>query len=156
MALYTNQSGNLKEVKENPFKLEKDILLQDIRSERDTPRQVCQLNFAKALYGTHPYGRSGLGTEETVRELTTQDLRDFYRSYIHQGAVVISSVGNFDKTLWETEMAELIHQLPQTGKMASPATPVLTKKDLTLVVEKKQPLQQSHLLIGFVGPNLHN
>ena len=141
---------------ETEFQIEKDIQLQDIRSEKDMPAQLYQLNFAKALYGDHPNGRSSLGTESTVQKLTPQHLQDFYQKYIHQAGVVVSSVGHFDKSRWENELSELIHQLPQSGPELSKPVPVAPIKQLSIAFETKQPLHQSHLLIGFHGPNLKN
>jgi len=141
---------------EHEVELEKDIQIQDIRSEKDTPGQICQINFAKALYGEHPYGRSGLGTEASVKQLTSKDLLSFYKDYIHKNSVVVSTVGSFDKTRWESEISDLIHQLPQNGKKPQAPLSVKPHKELSIVLEKKQPLQQSHLLIGFLGPNLRN
>ena len=141
---------------EDEFETEKNILLQDIRSERDLPAQVCQLNFMKALYGDHPYGRSSLGTLETVSSLTTEDLKTFYKNYIHQSGVVVSSVGYFDKTKWETEISELIHQLPKGGIQTGRTQPISAAKELSVVCETKQPLHQSQLLIGFLGPDIKN
>ena len=141
---------------EDEFEIEKNILLQDIRSERDMPAQVCQLNFAKALYGGHPYGRSGLGTLETVGSLTTQDLRKFYDSYIHQAGVVVSTVGSFDKSRWETEISEIIHRLPSGGAKLVQPDRLVPSRELSVVCETKQPLHQSQILVGFLGPDLKN
>ncbi|NBX92387.1 MAG: insulinase family protein [Proteobacteria bacterium] len=141
---------------ENEFEIEKEILLQDIRSERDTPGQICQLNFMQALYHHHPYGRSSLGKLDTVSSLTSKDLRDFYRNYIHQSEVVVSTVGHFDRGAWEKEIAEILHSLPQTGKKITPTLPITENNRLSVVLEKKEPLSQSHMIIGFLGPSLHN
>ena len=139
---------------DSEFELERDIQLQDIRSERDLPGALCQMNFAKSLFGDHPYGRSHLGTEATVKQLTAQDVRGFYRDLVHQSGVVISTVGNFPKGSWENELSGLIQQLPQGGKQLSQPMPIRKHEALTIAFEKKQPLQQSHLMIGFLGPNI--
>lgn len=141
---------------ETEFQIEKEILLQDIRTERDMPGQLCQINFMKMLYGEHPYGRSGLGTENTVKALTPQDLKGFYQDYVHQSGVVVSTVGNFEKNRWESEISELLQQLPVNGKTASKGQTIQAPRNLSISLEKKVPLQQSHLLIGFLGPSLHD
>lgn len=136
------------------IEIEKNLLLQDIRSERDMPAQVCQLNFQKLIYGQHHYGRSSLGTENTVKNLGETQLRNFYHSYIHQGGVVVSSVGNFEKNRWEMELSEILQQLPLTGTPLKKTDPPKPQQSLKVALDVKQPLQQSHLLIGFLGPNL--
>jgi zinc protease len=139
---------------EREIETEKNLLLQDIQSERDMPAQVCQLNFQKLIYGEHHYGRSGLGTEGTVKTLGQTQLRAFYQSYIHQGGVVVSSVGNFEKNRWEMELSEILQQLPVTGTPLKKTDTPKPQQSLQVAIDVKQPLQQSHLLIGFLGPNL--
>lgn len=141
---------------EKEIETERTLLIQDIRSERDMPAQVCQLNFQKLLYGDHPYGRSGLGTEETVKSLTASDLRTFYQSFIHQGEVVVSTAGNFEKNRWEMELAEILQQLPISGKKSRAAQNIKANSEMKVSLEVKQPLQQSHVLVGFLGPSLKN
>lgn len=139
---------------EKEIETEKNLLLQDIRSERDMPAQVCQLNFQKLLYGSHHYGRSSLGTETTVTNLGAPQLRTFYQNFIHQGGVVAASVGNFEKNRWEMELSELLQQLPATGATPKKMEAPLSQRALQIALEVKQPLQQSHILIGFLGPGL--
>jgi hypothetical protein len=54
MALYTNQTGKLKEVKEKPFKLEKDIqkvfeenlsAIMGLKLKLTTSRHICSKQF---------------------------------------------------------------------------------------------------------------
>lgn len=135
----------------NELETEKQLLLRDILSERDSPGNVCHINFVKALYGDHPYGRSSLGKKEDVEKVTQEDLLKFYKQFIHQGNVVISSVGNFDPELWEEELATLIEQLPKSGATPKKVLAVPDIQEMKIEIATKQPLFQSHLLIGFLS-----
>jgi zinc protease len=88
--------------------------------------------------------------------LTTQDLRKFYDSYIHQAGVVVSTVGSFDKSRWETEISEIIHRLPSGGAKLVQPDRLVPSRELSVVCETKQPLHQSQILVGFLGPDLKN
>lgn len=136
---------------EDEFQTEKNILLRDILSERDSPGNVCQLNLMNAIYGNHPYGRSALGTEQTVEKLTRADLQRYYSDYVHQGKVVISTVGAFHKDSWEGELQRMIEQLPKSGKPVTPALVPESIKHLQIIAEQKNPLFQAHVLVGFLS-----
>jgi zinc protease len=136
---------------DHEFQIEKELTLREIFSEKDSPAQLCHLNFMNALYGEHPYGRSSIGTKTTVESLTTSDLKDFYKNYVTQNSVVISTVGNVNKQNWVAEWQAICQQLPKTGKAFNSSTPVKSHRKVEVIVEKKEPLFQSHMLVGFLG-----
>lgn len=135
---------------EHEFETEKNILLREIKAERDFPGAVCQLNLLKSLYGTHPYGRSSLGTEQSVSKLTTQDLKDYYHRFVHKQNAIVSTVGAFQKNGWESEIQKILEQLPDEGYTPKSKLSIEPTKKLQIITEKKTPLFQSHLLIGFL------
>ena len=44
-------------------------------------QQMASLKFHELLYPNHPYGRSSLGYEETIRNLTRADVETFYKQH---------------------------------------------------------------------------
>lgn len=141
---------------DHEFETEKSILLREIKSERDFPGAVCQLNLIKSLYGFHPYGRSSLGTEATVSKLTTQDLKDYYNRFVHKKNAIVSTVGDFQKNSWETEIQSILKKLPEEGLTPQARTSVQPIKELQIITEKKTPLFQAHLLIAFLTNDIHD
>lgn len=141
---------------DDEFLTEKNLLLRDIMSERDTPGSVCQLNFIKSLYKNHPYGRSSYGSAEAVTTLTPQDLRNYYRDFVHQKHAILSTVGYFPKETWADELHQLMKKLPASGRDSSAPFKVesITRPQFTL--EKKTPLFQSHLLVGFLAADFND
>ena len=129
---------------------ERGILLREIQMEKDSPGSLCSQNFYKALYGDHAYGRSSLGSYNDVKNFTQYDLQQRYRDYIHQKNVVVSTVGNFDSETLETEMHEILKGLPESGRTVKPASKVPSHNQVNIAFEKKEPLFQSHILIGFL------
>ena len=136
---------------EHEFETEKKLLLREIHSEKDAPSQLCQINFLSALYGDHPYGRSSIGTKESVSGLTTRDLRDYFKAGVHKKRMVVSTVGNFERGRWISELESVLTRIPDSGKAAPSAIPVSPRNGLKIAVEKRSPLFQSHILIGFLG-----
>ncbi len=138
------------------FETEKNILLREIKAERDFPGAVCQLNLMKSIYGSHPYGRSSLGTEQSISKLTPKDLKDYYLRFVHKQNAIISTVGAFQKNVWESEIQNILEKLPENGHAPQTKLTIESKNKLQIVTEKKTPLFQSHLLIGFLTNDIHD
>ena len=56
-----------------------------IRSEKDEPREVIQLYFMKFLYGDHPYGRPSGGDEQSLANISREDIAGFYHRTTRRG-----------------------------------------------------------------------
>jgi len=141
---------------ESEFETEKELVLREILAEKDSPGQLCQSNFLSAMYGGHPYGRSPLGTRETVSKLQVSDLKRYYTDFIHRRRLVVSSVGSFSQGPWISDLTALLKQLPADGKSPNSAIPVSRTTSLQIVTEKKEPLFQSHCLVGFLATSFQD
>jgi len=141
---------------EDEFETEKSLILQEIKSEKDSPGHLVHLNFMKAMYGTHPYGRSPIGTKESVESLTTEDLRKFHKDFVNQKHMVVSTVGSFQKDTWIGELSSILSQLPESGREPKERLTVSPQTELNIVTEKKQPLAQSHILLGFLATSFED
>lgn len=96
---------------------------------RTQPQQMAMVEFRKALYGDHPYGRL-LPTEEQVSAYSIKDVRDFYNSNFgaQRSHVYIAGVFDADATRdaieasfgdWQTGPNILINKPePASGKVA--------------------------------------
>lgn len=133
------------------FDNEKELISRDIATEKDSPGGLCQINFLSAIYGDHPYGRSQLGTMESLHRLGIDDVKHYYRSLVHRGNLVICTVGDVDEKPWLDELSELIRDLPESGQKITEWRSLPRPQALKIICEKKTPLFQSHILVGFLG-----
>ncbi len=76
--------------------LEKRLTIQSIRSQQEQPFNVGFNQLRQAMYQEHPYGLSILGTEETVSQLTSQDLHQYHQTYFRPENLVISLSGRLN------------------------------------------------------------
>jgi zinc protease len=68
----------------------RDERLDEIARGLDEPRTIANLRLAEATFGDHAYAMRAGGVEETVREISAGDLRDFHaRHYRPSGATLI-------------------------------------------------------------------
>ena len=79
---------------ESEVELERSLMLQGIRSQREQPFSLGFDQLRQVLYGPeHPYAFSPLGTETTTGQLTPADLQGFHQTYFQPDRVTIAVSG---------------------------------------------------------------
>ena len=78
---------------------EKDVVLDEINSYKDSPSEEIFDEFEEVLFDGHPIARNILGTPQKVKTFKKKDILNFIKNNYHTDQMVISSVGNisFDK-----------------------------------------------------------
>jgi zinc protease len=130
----------------------REILLTTLRRRKDSPPLVASLNFARALYGPeHPYGWPTSGTEDTVRSITTADLRKFWETYFRPNNAVLVVAGD----ITEAELRAKVDPLLKSWKskpvpaVKLPQPAAVAKTKVFLVDKAGAP--QSSIRVGLVG-----
>src|SRR5688572_11258222 len=67
--------------------------LADLAEQRGNPVQVVGVVTGKVLYGTHQYGFSEIGTPESNKQLTRDDLQAFWRQHYVPGNAALVVTG---------------------------------------------------------------
>ncbi len=138
-------------VPEKDFMREKKLQMESIKAKEDNPASIAFDLMRSALYGDHPYSLPPEGTLESVAHLKRSDVLEFGQRYLSPHKIVISIVGDVDAA----HVAELINHLAggippyntRDGEIAK-VTPL--EKNKTVVKELNK--QQSHLVVGCLGP----
>jgi zinc protease len=63
---------------EKPFIREQQNMIEIINSRKLNPQAAAMDKMIAELYGDHPYGRSGIGSSETIKQLSIENIRKFY------------------------------------------------------------------------------
>jgi zinc protease len=103
----------------------------------------------EAAFGDHPYGRSHLGTEDTLRSLLADAVRDWHaRSVLSSGAVA-AAVGDVDEEELAQALADAFAEIVPAplADLAVPSWPT----SLVQRVEERDKAQTA-LAIAFPGP----
>jgi len=79
---------------EHELKREKEVIIDEINSYRDNPSELIFEDFEEFIFPDHPLGRSILGTPESLKGFTRQDIIDFIGNNYHTDQIVFCSVGN--------------------------------------------------------------
>jgi zinc protease len=134
---------------QNEVKLLKDKVIRNIMDDESDPEvYLDQLQMQNAFANT-PYAINPLGSEESIRGLTTDEMKNYYHSILNKNRVFIVIVGNVTKQ----EIFEKV--LLSFGNMPSrPYNPVDLKMsplgDNRVFTENKQ------LKINYVGAVLNS
>ncbi len=88
------------------LKLERQVVLEEIGMVEDTPDDLVFELHNEALWGTHPYGYSILGTRDSVSRLGVSDLRAVHEGAYHPAQTVVAAAGNVDHDVLLDVLAE--------------------------------------------------
>ena len=136
-------------------KTRRSELITSIRQDEDNPAAVAVDAFARALYGSHPYGRKVRGTVASVEGIVRQDLVQFYQHGVQPRDVTVVVVGD----LVEVEAIAVVARAfgdwanghgrrAGAPPMVPKATPPTERRLVTVPMMNKA---QADLAYGFVG-----
>lgn len=79
---------------EKEIEKEKDVVIDEINSYKDSPSDMIFDEFEAILFEGHPLAKSTLGKPASVRKINRKKILDFISNHYHTDQIVISSVGD--------------------------------------------------------------
>lgn len=121
---------------------------------RDMPSAIADRAFMQLLYGSHPYAHMALGTEESLRQLTIETVRQFHADlYSPTNATLLASgdigAGEF-RRLAANLFSDWSNRQPHVPEDAAVAPPPIAPAH-RMVLVNKTGAAQSEIRIGEVG-----
>lgn len=135
---------------------EKRIVLKAIKDQEDALSSLAFAEFLRLLYPKHPYGLRSLGTVESVKRLSCEDLMRCHKNTFRTKDLIISVVGDVNCFEVEQLANKMLAHLPK-GSAARPklkADPRPTKPQEATILKREK--QQAHIVLGFQGTTLSN
>jgi zinc protease len=136
---------------EQDFQRERRKVEVRLLQQRDEPDKLASLAFSHLIHGNNsPYAFSSLGYEDTVNNIKTDLVREFYKNNFNPNRSYIIVVGNID----ENELIDSFEQHLSSWKN-SPITPKIqiesakTKKSVAIL--HKEGAVQSEIRIGHLS-----
>lgn len=113
------------EFKSQEIEHERRVILQELRTHRDNPASYGLHRLLAAAYPAHPYGRSILGEEGSVRGMSLDPLSEFHSTYYQPHNTTIVVVGKVPLDSCHAWIDRLLGQapagsLPPLERMAQP------------------------------------
>lgn len=135
------------------FELEKRNIINQLNQSRSRPNSIATSEFNKILYGDeHIYSTSIFGSEETVDQITIEDLKSFYKENMASNISSFHIVGDISKSEVIEALSEIEQRWSQkTVKMPDYENP--EKLQASKVYFYDVPgAKQSVLRFGYLGP----
>jgi len=132
---------------------EKEVILDEIDSYRDSPSELIFDEFDALLFGDHPLGRNILGTEESVPRFTRAQVLDFVHRNYRPERAVLSSVGGISAKQFERLAMKYAAPWEAQGPPPSrlPAPPIIARTE-----HRALDIHQCHLVMGGTGLDAHH
>jgi len=90
----------------NEIDSERQVVIEEINMNEDDPSDVAFENFSTAAFAGHPLEAPVLGTRDSIRGMTRDDIQGYWERRYGAGSTVIAAVGNLD----HGEVVEIVRQ----------------------------------------------
>ncbi len=127
---------------------EKDVILSEIRMNRDNPLRYFQTKFWKHANLVNPYNLPIIGFEPLFVKLTGDDLKNFHRKWYIPNNMIIAVAGNIDHETALSKIKENFQDLPM-GHFPEVALPQIPPLKARQYFDEEYDVTTSHMMLGF-------
>ncbi|MBD2136097.1 insulinase family protein [Anabaena sp. FACHB-1237] len=140
------------------IELEKKLALQDIRSQKEQPFSIAFEKLREVMYADHPYGISVLGTENSINNITRDDLIAYHQTHFRSDQIVISIAGK----ITPLQAEELVNNTFKNWQIPPEPKPSLNLPAINININNINPkkclypmtTQQSIIILGYMGTSV--
>ena len=126
---------------------EKQVVIEELHLDRDTPSAYVWRLWEKCLYGDQPAGWEIGGEEDTVRGFRREHLVEYFtHQYVAENTAVVVA-GNIDEERSIARIRELFSGVRRATPRTKPPCRDLQSSPAFLSEERKT--DQTHLIVGF-------
>lgn len=134
--------------------LSREQLLNALRQRQDNPDAYLEWLGETQFYKNHPYALDPLGTEESVRQITVAQMRQYLKDNLLTSKLLLVVVGNIDKAELQNKVAKAFGQLP-VGTY-KPQLPRPVQHERAGVYIEQQSLPTNYIAGYFAAPGLRD
>ena len=94
---------------------------------RDMPSAIADRAIMQVVYGTHPYAHMALGTEESLRQLNIETVRQFHSGLYCPSNATLIACGDLTADEFRQMASDMFgawtdarHQVPEDGALSPP------------------------------------
>jgi zinc protease len=125
--------------------------LAAIDDMRDDDATLATRYFERYALAGHPYGRTGLGTHDSLEALTRGDAAAWVARNVHAASLVVGFAGDIDGDRAEDLAAALVAASP-TARPLPPAPPAPAPGERRVILVDKPDRAQATVVIGHAAP----
>mgnify|MGYP001233835759 CR=1 FL=1 len=125
--------------------LEREVVLEEIAQVEDTPDDLVFELHAEGLWGGHPYGRSILGTKDSVAGMSERRLRELHTARYAAPSLIVAAAGNVDPEDFRERVEGLFGAAPRGAEPGAIAPPSGTSSGTRSLPRDSA---QTHIVFG--------
>lgn len=144
---------------ETEVNTEKGVVIDEIRSYKDTPSEDIYDKFEELLFKGHPLSSNILGTRASVRKISHAELAEFVKEKFIPSRMAFSIVADIDEKVMEKHLLGLsgkyFAETHATGETAGQVMPahIPESEPFDLTFNKRN--HQANCIIGGLAPSLY-
>lgn len=143
------------------FSREREVILEELRKNEDSPGRMLFQSLLSALYRKHPYGRPVIGYPKTLKAATVASLESFYRrGYVasRMGVVVVAPIHDESEkkkivSMVEKRFGSKVIPPKKTERASRPVEPSLRSSGVQIKLNEFD-VQTPSLMFAFRVPDL--
>jgi predicted Zn-dependent peptidase len=130
----------------DPVEIERErkVILQEIWMVKDNPDNYVHDLFHQNFWKNHPLGKSILGTEESVGNLTREIIINYKEQRFTTGDIIVTAAGNLEYDKLIGLLNGLLNEVPRRDSQEYFQSPSYKKR----VESVDKNLEQIHLCLG--------
>ncbi len=82
--------------RQNEIDAERQVVIEEINMNEDDPDDVAFENFTTAVFVDHPLEAPVLGTKESIRAMTRDDIHGYWKRRYGAGSMVVAAAGSIE------------------------------------------------------------
>jgi predicted Zn-dependent peptidase len=143
-------------IPEVEFERERQVVLEEIRQADDNPDWWGFQRFVETIYPDHPYGRSVLGTAETLMMQSAEAMRCFHHSRYQPENMIVVVVGGIEQWACRDLVQRSFQEFSQPESYPEPTWNSGWLQSLSYQEFTLPYLEQARLMMGWVGPGVED
>lgn len=128
---------------------EMEVVVEEINRGEDNPSRVHSQSLFELAYQHHPYGRPVIGTEDSVRSFSREQMLEFHRHWYVPNNMTFVAVGDFDSDTMLAEIEKAFAEAKPNPGLTHPRTAEPAQGEARAAVLRRN-FQQTQL--GIVYP----
>ena len=135
------------------FELEKQVVLEELRSEQDHPYGELHEAVELKSFEKHPYRFPVIGLYQDVLQMTRAQMMEHYRSFYVPNNSVLVVVGDFKTTPTLARIEELFGPIP-SGAIPETSTEEEPTREQQVRVTMERPSHIPRMLLALPAPSV--
>lgn len=142
---------------ENEIDTERGVVIDEIKSYKDSPADDVYDRFEEKLFHGHPLAMPILGNVKSVKEITSEELRRFVQEKFIPESMAFTVVADMDEKKMESCLLRLLEKYFGSGKRAAarPSGPAMASLDNVFCETLEKRNHEANAVVGGYAPSLY-